>query len=1780
MIRQRLCSLAVCAAVLFSVVFPPITAQAIGDTLPQATGNTYYVSTLDGNDRNSGKSETEALYSLAALSKISLQPGDRVLLERGSNFYNEFLHLREVKGTSDAPIVIDAYGDGTSLPVINTNGQGIWYQDYGVALDNAQHVYRGYVSSSILLYDCEYIEINNIAMTNRNLDIDVTYNARSMMNRTGVAVVAQNSGTLDHIYLKGLDIQDVEGNVQDKHMNNGGIYFTVFKPKNEASTDIARYNDVRIEDCYLKSVNRWGIALAYTAYHAQFPNATISDQTAKTYGMTDVVIRNNYLEDVGGDAITTMYCYRPIVEYNVANGAASQINAQDYKGEGTSGDKPFGCVAASVWPWKCKDAVFQYNEVYNTYNDGGWNGDGQAWDADWGDGTVYQYNYSHDNEGGCFMICLQHAYNSVFRYNISQNDSTGIIVAATSPNANIYNNTFYIKEGVPFVYTNSGRYGTLDVKNNIIYYAGSTARDENWRTGTCTYANNIFVNYSNVPAGTDNIKLSAAEGTSLMVDPGKGGTGNAQASALNTLDGYKLQDGSRAIGAGTSVAVPPVLSEMEGVVLTDFFGNPTTGVAPDVGAHQYTQLTGLGSDKYQIQDFTISHVNGDTAETVLRHLIAPTGWSVTLTDAAGQPLTGSTNVPGGSKVIVTKADSNTETYTIAKSTQADILFSPFERQSGSIHVPDLAQVAHLLDALELSWGASAKVMHNGVEQDRSMVLASGMTLQITAEDATTQNTLSIQVGPYSILESIKTEDGQQGEIWFAQQRISAQEANTSYKDLTSWRADWKGWEGLTSNQWAFIGANSGSNITDIKIVDETTNRSGFGHALGFRAPLDGVISITGLDAIVNSAAGNTGTIWASLTKNGEPLVAQQQVSGGSGPVNFNQANIQVAAGDMIRFEVQNKGGNIANANIMAPMVVTYTSVSANPTHYTVSYQLNNLTADGQPSSVEENQPLQVALASAQNYRLPEQIQVTMGGVVLTSGQEYTYDKSSGTIRIAAVTGDVVITADGVEQTNAPVITTATLKDGKQNEAYSDTLTATSDTPVSWSITAGSLPAGLALDEASGVISGTPTAAGTATFTVTATNRTGTASKELSIQINAQSAEKSILSFEVPNGTSRITGTQIEVTVPYGTDVKTLTPTIIVSEKASVSPASDVAQNFSSPVIYTVTAEDGSQQTYTVTVVVAAKGTYVISADTVAHGTILPDKSSAAEGEVVHVSLLPDKDYQIKQDSLKVYKTGDEATTVSVDSNSFLMPGYAVTVTAEFEPSASAFVPVTNITGVPVETEAGKAMRLSATVIPDNATNRQIVWSVKEDGGTGAKIENGALMAVNSGAAVVTATIVSGAAPDVDYTKDFTIRVNAQTGKQYTVTFQSNGGTAVAEQTVAENGFAKEPPVPELSGYTFIGWYLDEACTEKFDFRTAVVKDLTLYAGWQYTGSGGSDSTNQTEPTANPDGSTTTAVTKPDGTVTETTVYPNGNKTVVETKPNGSTTTTVTQSDGSSSVTKVDENGKWQSEVKVPERVVNTAQEKGENVTLPLPSVPNTSDWNSAPTITMQLPDGGAVAVEIPVDGATSGTVAVLVKEDGTEEVIKTSITTENGVAITLVDGQRVKVVDNSKYFSDVPDGYWGEQSIDFVSSREIFGGTGPSIFSPERTMTRGMMVTVLARMEGVDTSVGSIWYEAGQKWAMSEGISDGTNMEQDLTREQLALMLYRYAGMPNVSGDLSGFIDGDSVSSWAIAGMKWAVQEGLISGMGNNILQPQGEASRTQVATILMRFIKGRAYNK
>ena len=184
------------------------------------------------------------------------------------------------------------------------------------------------------------------------------------------------------------------------------------------------------------------------------------------------------------------------------------------------------------------------------------------------------------------------------------------------------------------------------------------------------------------------------------------------------------------------------------------------------------------------------------------------------------------------------------------------------------------------------------------------------------------------------------------------------------------------------------------------------------------------------------------------------------------------------------------------------------------------------------------------------------------------------------------------------------------------------------------------------------------------------------------------------------------------------------------------------------------------------------------------------------------------------------------------------------------------------------------------------------------------------------------------------------------------------------------------------------------------------------------------------------------------------------------------------------------------------------------VSVPMPALPVTTNQDKAPAVTVNLPTKETVKVEIPVANATAGTVAILVKADGTEEVLKTSYATEDGVVAALSDGDTVKIVDSSKDFADVPGSFWGADAVDFATSHELFNGTSATSFSPNAAMTRGMIVTVLSRLEGVDTTKGSTWYEAGRQWSMENGIITGSNgkltPQNNATRAEVAAMLMRF----------------------------------------------------------------------
>ena len=230
------------------------------------------------------------------------------------------------------------------------------------------------------------------------------------------------------------------------------------------------------------------------------------------------------------------------------------------------------------------------------------------------------------------------------------------------------------------------------------------------------------------------------------------------------------------------------------------------------------------------------------------------------------------------------------------------------------------------------------------------------------------------------------------------------------------------------------------------------------------------------------------------------------------------------------------------------------------------------------------------------------------------------------------------------------------------------------------------------------------------------------------------------------------------------------------------------------------------------------------------------------------------------------------------------------------------------------------------------------------------------------------------------------------------------------------------------------------------------------------------------------------------------------------------------------------------------------------------------DAGEGDQFTVDTPKGEDATVVVETEGKNYGLVAVIVNADGTETVITDTIPTENGIQFTVKDGQTVKIVDNSQIFDDVKEGDWNHDAVTFAAARGIVNGVGDGKFEPTAAATRGMVMTMLARLSGEDTTGGENWYAKGMEWARENGISDGTNPTAEISREQLIVMLWRLEGSPKANGVLNGFDDATDVSGWASDAMAWAVEKGLVQG-NNGQLMPENNANRDQVAQILMNFI-------
>ena len=454
-------------------------------------------------------------------------------------------------------------------------------------------------------------------------------------------------------------------------------------------------------------------------------------------------------------------------------------------------------------------------------------------------------------------------------------------------------------------------------------------------------------------------------------------------------------------------------------------------------------------------------------------------------------------------------------------------------------------------------------------------------------------------------------------------------------------------------------------------------------------------------------------------------------------------------------------------------------------------------------------------------------------------------------------------------------------------------------------------------------------------------------------------------------------------------------------------------------------------------------------------------------------------------------------------------GYVRTVTPEI-------VPVSKITLNKAETSisVGNSETLTATVAPENAANKALTWaSSDEDVATVAP--DGTVTAVKAGAATITATAADGS------------------GKSATCTVTVIGGTTPS-QPGGSTGDS---------------------------------------SGGSSSGGGGSSSTTPTKPetATKPDGTKVETVTKPDGTKVETTTGKDGSVTKTETKKDGSSVTENKAADGSTGTVKTDKNGQTEAAAKVSGKAVEDAKKNDEAVKVPV-EVEATRNSSTAPTVSIELPKGaGETKVEIPVSNVTPGTVAVLVHPDGTEEILKDSIPTEDGIQLTVDGSATVKIVDNSKGFIDTRN-HWAKDEIDFVSARGLVNGMSATIYAPNASTTRAQLWTILARQNGADLNGGNTWYEKAQNWAKDKGVSDGANHNAAINRAQMVTMLWRAVGQPTAGGT-ANFTDVPTDSYYAQA-VSWAVENGITTGVGNGHFDPTSTCTRAQIAAFLARSMK------
>lgn len=519
-------------------------------------------------------------------------------------------------------------------------------------------------------------------------------------------------------------------------------------------------------------------------------------------------------------------------------------------------------------------------------------------------------------------------------------------------------------------------------------------------------------------------------------------------------------------------------------------------------------------------------------------------------------------------------------------------------------------------------------------------------------------------------------------------------------------------------------------------------------------------------------------------------------------------------------------------------------------------------------------------------------------------------------------------------------------------------------------------------------------------------------------------------------------------------------------------------------------------------------------------------------------------------------TGDE---VSADGN------YTITYvngTLTIEAAVIPEPPVIHVTGVSLDQNVlhltvGGTAQLVASVAPSNAGNRNVTWSSSEP--AVAAVSGGAVTALRPGSAVITVTTVDGgyaASCAVTVTAPVTPPVNpGNPGGGYPTTpvtpvvpnTPSNPGSSNNNNNSSTNNPGDSAPstpsnssvAPEatVSGGTASAVVSGDMASQLVDQAASGVSTVVIAPEI-------SGSVNRTE------------VSIPASAVSS---IAGGSSAALKVETPAANITI--SNSGLASLGGQD--------------VTIAAEKTGGTV-----SVEITAGGQTVSSVT------GGLKVEIPAD-CGPGTVAQLVDENGNVlSTLRKSYASGQTMNVPLEGSAKVIFVDNGKSFADVPAGNWASNAVAFVSGHELMNGVSAASFSPAEPMTRGMLAVVLHNLEGnpgasYSGSFGDVggndWYAQAVQWAADNsivtGVSDGVFAPNaSITREQLVVMLYRYAGEPNAGGSLTGFSDSANVSSWARQAMAWAVSSGIVGG-SNGSLNPQSGATRAEVAQMLMNFV-------